>query len=176
MLLADRMRVWRSVVHDNLRIFDQMGWGLDFRVLLFWWSYNAVVYFVDLSRLRHSGGTSQNFMAGAKVHKTINRDQHGRGTYIATQLTNITKTQFGFVRSLIISLNLTNLSKIYLQRPDQMPFKAILTSGPVWAIAIIEFCHGWGLYTLLIELPTYFKTVLDFSMENVWEACNVYEE
>lgn len=57
-----------------------------------------------------------------------------------------------------------------------MPFKAILTSGPVWAIAIIEFCHGWGLYTLLIELPTYFKTVLDFSMENVWEACNVYEE
>jgi len=41
----------------------------------------------------------------------------------------------------------------------------MLTSGPVLAILVAQTGHGWGLYTLLTELPTYLKTVLHFDLK-----------
>jgi ACS family sodium-dependent inorganic phosphate cotransporter-like MFS transporter 5 len=43
----------------------------------------------------------------------------------------------------------------------------MLTSWPVFAILVAQTGHGWGLYTLLTELPTYMKTVLHFDIKNV---------
>lgn len=35
------------------------------------------------------------------------------------------------------------------------PWKALLTSAPVWAIVVAHFCNNWSLYVLLSWLPTF---------------------
>jgi len=47
------------------------------------------------------------------------------------------------------------------------PWKAIFKSPPVWVIIIAHTGHTWGLYTLLTELPTYMKTILNFDIKEV---------
>ncbi|XP_012544235.1 sialin isoform X1 [Bombyx mandarina] len=42
------------------------------------------------------------------------------------------------------------------------PWKAMLTSGPVWAIVVAHFSENWGFYTLLTFLPTFMKDVYKF--------------
>ncbi|CAH0749926.1 unnamed protein product [Diatraea saccharalis] len=42
------------------------------------------------------------------------------------------------------------------------PWRAMLTSGPVWAIVVAHFSENWGFYTLLTFLPTYMKDVFLF--------------
>jgi len=39
----------------------------------------------------------------------------------------------------------------------KIPWKAILTSSAVWAIALAHFSENWGVYTLLTQLPTFLK-------------------
>ncbi|KAG8185457.1 hypothetical protein JTE90_022388 [Oedothorax gibbosus] len=41
-----------------------------------------------------------------------------------------------------------------------VPWKSVLTSMPVWSVAIVSFCGSWGHTTLLTKLPTYLKVVL----------------
>ncbi|GIX75014.1 hypothetical protein CEXT_555731 [Caerostris extrusa] len=41
-----------------------------------------------------------------------------------------------------------------------VPWKKVLTSMPVWTVAIVSFCSAWGYTTLLTKLPTYLETVL----------------
>jgi ACS family sodium-dependent inorganic phosphate cotransporter len=36
-----------------------------------------------------------------------------------------------------------------------LPWKAMLTSKPVWAIIIAHFAENWGFYTLLTGLPMF---------------------
>ncbi|MEZ5560002.1 MAG: ACS family MFS transporter [Pseudomonadales bacterium] len=38
---------------------------------------------------------------------------------------------------------------------DALPWKAMLSSAPVWAIIIAHFCNNWSLYVLLSWLPTF---------------------
>ncbi|OQV14447.1 Sialin [Hypsibius exemplaris] len=49
--------------------------------------------------------------------------------------------------------------------PPAVPWKKVLTSLPVWAIAVGHFGNNWGFYTLLTNLPTYFSKVLHFSLK-----------
>lgn len=42
------------------------------------------------------------------------------------------------------------------------PWRAMLTSGPVWAIVMAHFSENWGFYTLLTFLPTFMKDVFHF--------------
>lgn len=51
------------------------------------------------------------------------------------------------------------------QETPKIPWRSILTSGPVWAVAIAKFCWAWGFYTLLSKLPSYLATVLHFPIE-----------
>jgi len=48
-----------------------------------------------------------------------------------------------------------------------IPWKAIVTSVPLWAIAIAQCSQAWGFYTLLTELPTYLKQILHFDIKTV---------
>jgi len=48
-----------------------------------------------------------------------------------------------------------------------MPWRAIFTSGPVWAIIVANFCVDWGLYTYLTNIPTFFYEVLFFDIKSV---------
>lgn len=45
-----------------------------------------------------------------------------------------------------------------------MPWKALLTSGPVWALLVAQVCMDFGWYMLLVELPTYMKNILRFNI------------
>ncbi|XP_050432551.1 putative inorganic phosphate cotransporter [Adelges cooleyi] len=45
------------------------------------------------------------------------------------------------------------------------PWKSILTSWPVWALIAAESGHGWGVYTVMTDLPKYMSDVLHFSVK-----------
>lgn len=47
------------------------------------------------------------------------------------------------------------------------PWFAILKSIPFWAILIVHCAQNWGYWTLLTEIPSYMKEVLDFDIESV---------
>ena len=46
-----------------------------------------------------------------------------------------------------------------------IPYKAIFTSVPFYAILIAHCCQNWGFYTLLTELPTYMNKILHFDIK-----------
>lgn len=48
-----------------------------------------------------------------------------------------------------------------------IPWRAILTSVPVWALTITHFGQHWGFYTMLTQLPRYFKE-LGFDLRSVF--------
>nr|XP_018914420.1 PREDICTED: sialin-like [Bemisia tabaci] len=45
-----------------------------------------------------------------------------------------------------------------------VPWRSILTSMPVWAIAVAMFTEDLGFYTLLMQLPTFMKEMLNFDL------------
>lgn len=47
---------------------------------------------------------------------------------------------------------------------SRVPWKAIFTSLPVWAIIVAHFTENWGFYTMLTELPSYLKHRLHFDL------------
>ncbi|XP_050311164.1 putative inorganic phosphate cotransporter isoform X3 [Anthonomus grandis grandis] len=53
-----------------------------------------------------------------------------------------------------------------------IPWKAILTSVPVWALVITQIGHDWGFFTMVTDLPKYMKDVLKFNVsENgIWSS------
>ena len=44
------------------------------------------------------------------------------------------------------------------------PWREILTSFPVWALALAYFANNWGYYTMITCLPTYMYDVLGLNM------------
>jgi len=49
----------------------------------------------------------------------------------------------------------------------EMPWRKMLTSGPVWAVIVGNFCSDWGLNIYEINIPTFYYEVLFFDMESV---------
>ncbi|KAG9509659.1 Vesicular glutamate transporter 1, partial [Fragariocoptes setiger] len=47
------------------------------------------------------------------------------------------------------------------------PWRRILTSYPVWAINVANFCRSWTFYLLLISQPMYFSEVFHFKIDEV---------
>ncbi|MCL7041678.1 hypothetical protein MKW94_002463 [Papaver nudicaule] len=45
-----------------------------------------------------------------------------------------------------------------------IPWKLILSKGPVWALIVSHFCHNWGTFILLTWMPTYYNQVLKFNL------------
>lgn len=52
-----------------------------------------------------------------------------------------------------------------------VPWKALLTSGPFWAILVAHTCNNFGWYMLLVELPSYMKHILRFNVSEVSISC-----
>ncbi|XP_034952243.1 sialin [Chelonus insularis] len=46
-----------------------------------------------------------------------------------------------------------------------VPWKSIFTSMPVWSIVIIHCCNVFGFFTVINQLPTYMKYILDFNIK-----------
>ncbi|GFY47713.1 hypothetical protein TNIN_205181 [Trichonephila inaurata madagascariensis] len=47
-----------------------------------------------------------------------------------------------------------------------IPWRAILTSVPVYTLMITHFGQNWGFYTFLTELPTYLSSILNFNIKS----------
>ncbi|KAF3708010.1 Sialin Membrane glycoprotein SP55 [Channa argus] len=48
---------------------------------------------------------------------------------------------------------------------SNIPWQAIVTSKPLWAIVVAHFSYNWTFYTLLTLLPTYMSDVLGFNIK-----------
>ena len=51
--------------------------------------------------------------------------------------------------------------------PVDIPWRALLTKAPIWAIIINHFCVNWGNYVILSWLPTYVVMALHVDMASV---------
>jgi len=61
-----------------------------------------------------------------------------------------------------------------LQSKDVLiPWKSIFTSLPVWAIIVAHFTHGWGLYTMVAELPIFYIKRFNFNLNEATIASTV---
>ncbi|XP_065368351.1 putative inorganic phosphate cotransporter [Calliphora vicina] len=47
-----------------------------------------------------------------------------------------------------------------------VPWHAILTSWPFWALLVVRSAHSWGFFTLQAEIPSYMNAVLGMDMKN----------
>ena len=47
------------------------------------------------------------------------------------------------------------------------PWKAFLTSWPVYAIIVANFCRSWSFYLMIITQPKYFKDAFHFDIARV---------
>lgn len=52
-------------------------------------------------------------------------------------------------------------------RPSYVPWKDMLTSGPVWAIVLVHGASVFGFFTVVNQLPTYMKYILKFNIKEV---------
>ncbi|CAH1263098.1 SLC17A8 [Branchiostoma lanceolatum] len=46
-----------------------------------------------------------------------------------------------------------------------IPWKKVLTSGPVWAILVAHFCENWGFYTMLTSLPLFLQQIFHYDLD-----------
>ncbi|XP_011136640.1 sialin isoform X1 [Harpegnathos saltator] len=46
-----------------------------------------------------------------------------------------------------------------------VPWRSVLTSGPVWAIVVTHACSVFGYFTVVNQLPTYMKYILHFNIK-----------
>ncbi len=46
-----------------------------------------------------------------------------------------------------------------------VPWRSIITSGPLWAILVTQCGLSWAFYTQLTELPTYMENILHMDIE-----------
>lgn len=56
------------------------------------------------------------------------------------------------------------LQMAFFQKHPPVPWKSVFKSLPFYAILIAHTCSNWGWYMVLIELPTYMKSVLGFNI------------
>ncbi|XP_034951933.1 uncharacterized protein [Chelonus insularis] len=62
----------------------------------------------------------------------------------------------------------TSLTKTF-----KVPWKSILTSKPVWAIIIYGACTDFGFFTILTQLPTYMKYILNYEIKENGLLCSL---
>lgn len=55
----------------------------------------------------------------------------------------------------------------------KIPWKAIFTSVPMWALIIVHCGQNWGYWTLITELPTYMNDILKFNLKEVSNKSNL---
>lgn len=66
----------------------------------------------------------------------------------------------------MIRLNV-NASLSKSSKTKSVPWVAIMTSMPMWAIAVAKFCGAWGNLMLMSKLPSYLRSMLHITIQNV---------
>lgn len=50
------------------------------------------------------------------------------------------------------------------QKPPPVPWRHMLSSGPLWALIAAQVGHDWGFFTLVTDLPKYMSSVLKYTI------------
>ncbi|EPS64644.1 hypothetical protein M569_10135, partial [Genlisea aurea] len=66
---------------------------------------------------------------------------------------------------------LISSSSVSKEPVSSIPWKKILSKGPVWALIASHFCHNWGTFILLTWMPTYYNQVLKFNLTESGLLC-----
>lgn len=56
-------------------------------------------------------------------------------------------------------------ASVKAKKPTYVPWKSILTSPPVWAIILTHGASVFGFFTVVNQLPTYMKYILNFNIK-----------
>ena len=77
-------------------------------------------------------------------------------------------TQLHDFKGTVFFLTVVCLTFVY-EHPQRtsIPWKAIFSSLPLWAIVVAHFTQGWGLYTMLSELPLFYTQRLNLDLKEV---------
>ena len=54
-----------------------------------------------------------------------------------------------------------------LQDLAPIPWRQMATSVPLWGLIFAQIGHDWGFFTLVTDLPKYFKDVMKFKVFEV---------
>ncbi|XP_022913696.2 sialin isoform X1 [Onthophagus taurus] len=69
---------------------------------------------------------------------------------------NITRDELELIRN--------SLGDVAVNKNIKHPWLSMATSVPVWAIIVSHFSENWGWYTLITQLPSFMKDVLEFDL------------
>lgn len=86
--------------------------------------------------------------------------------YVCTRSSCSLRADPSLFRNAGISRKLS-VQTFWLLQIVAIPWRAIITSGPVWACVIMAWGGCFGFYALLTELPTYLANIQHFDMSNV---------
>ncbi|XP_026470914.1 sialin-like [Ctenocephalides felis] len=75
----------------------------------------------------------------------------------------ISKEELEYIQKSLGTFNISASNREKSLAPP--PWKSILRSAPVWAIVASHFSENWGFYTLLTQLPSFLRDVLNFKLE-----------
>ncbi|OAY72358.1 putative anion transporter 1, chloroplastic [Ananas comosus] len=67
--------------------------------------------------------------------------------------------------------NLITSKSVAREPVTTIPWRLILSKGPVWALIVSHFCHNWGTFILLTWMPTYYNQVLKFNLTDSGLLC-----
>ena len=113
--------------------------------------------------IRLPRSASEDHDRRATIHRGLDRFYlYDQGT-IETRIYSlciIHATTEIFCHSLSLSLVL-----IFQRLP--VPWKSILLSIPVWTIVVTHSCSVFGYFTVVNQLPTYMKYILNFNIKEV---------
>ncbi|XP_050324865.1 putative inorganic phosphate cotransporter [Bactrocera neohumeralis] len=76
----------------------------------------------------------------------------------------ITKAELDYIEASQNVTKKTESDEVVQKIP--VPWHAILTSLPFWALVVARSAHSWGFSTLQAELPSYMKGVLNMDMKS----------
>jgi ACS family sodium-dependent inorganic phosphate cotransporter len=54
-----------------------------------------------------------------------------------------------------------------LQDIPPVPWREMIKSVPLWGLIFAQIGHDWGFFTLVTDLPKYFKDVMRFNIFEV---------
>ncbi|KAL5710403.1 Sodium-dependent phosphate transport protein 1 [Ranunculus cassubicifolius] len=91
--------------------------------------------------------------------------------WFATWLSKARSTPLEDPQLLPAERKLIAASNVGMEPVKEIPWKLILSKGPVWAIITCHFCHNWGTFILLTWMPTYYHQVLKFNLTESGLLC-----
>lgn len=119
---------------------------------------NALVLFLVVRIIRSTRLPSTDFRRWEVIHRDLPEWKHIKRLEQSTNL---------FVSSWSHEPKQYMNPWTSLPQSLKTPWKKFVTSTPVWAIIVANFCRSWSFYLLIITQPKYFKDAFHFKSAKV---------